>query len=319
MPSERSMQRSMPSQRATPTPRSMERSNAQSERSRSRETITERRSNDRGERNVNRNRSNDENRVRNSQRQERERVRQTERKRDMERNRNAQERNRVDRNRSVTEERNRVRDRNRANDRNITQDRNSNRNRNATQNRDRRERVQLSADQRNRVRQTFARENFRAYRQNVNFRHRVGDRVPRNLRLRRLPVAIFAFAPFYRDYSYFVVDNDICIVDPVTYEIVEVIDEGPAPLSSPQVAELVLSPSQRSFLLDRIDWDASRVNVDIDLALGADVPEDVRISAFQPMFVDEISSLRGYSYFTTGNALVIVKSDNRDIVLVIRR
>jgi Protein of unknown function (DUF1236) len=59
---------------------------------------------------------------------------------------------------------------------------------------------------------------------NVNFDYHVGRRIPRHIHLFAIPAAVFAFFPYYEDCSYFVVNDDICIVDPRTYVVVDVID-----------------------------------------------------------------------------------------------
>ena len=58
---------------------------------------------------------------------------------------------------------------------------------------------------------------------NVNFTVNVGVAVPRTVQLYAIPDDIFIVVPAYRRYRYFVVDNRICIVDPNSYEIVEII------------------------------------------------------------------------------------------------
>jgi len=58
---------------------------------------------------------------------------------------------------------------------------------------------------------------------NLNVSINVGTRVPRSVRLEVLPVTVIQIVPEYRSYRYFVVDDQICIVEPSSYEIVEVI------------------------------------------------------------------------------------------------
>jgi hypothetical protein len=60
--------------------------------------------------------------------------------------------------------------------------------------------------------------------------------------------ALIAFAPLYASYSYIVVDDTICIVDPVSYDIVGVIDEGSFETAGPPLAPLrpFCSPWRRS-------------------------------------------------------------------------
>ena len=58
---------------------------------------------------------------------------------------------------------------------------------------------------------------------NVNISVNVGVAVPRTVELYAIPEDIIIIVPGYRRYRYFVVGDRICIVDPDTYEIVEII------------------------------------------------------------------------------------------------
>ncbi|VUD71413.1 hypothetical protein MET9862_01995 [Methylobacterium symbioticum] len=58
---------------------------------------------------------------------------------------------------------------------------------------------------------------------NVNFSLNVGTAIPRSVSLHRLPPAIVSIVPAYEGYSFILVRDDIVIIDPDTYEIVDVI------------------------------------------------------------------------------------------------
>ena len=121
------------------------------------------------------------------------------RQREQDRNRNA-ERDRAAQQRKGVEERQRSGQRGERNERG-----------------DRREevreaRTRLSTPDRDRMHRSF--DFQRARLTNVNFDHRVGRRVPRSVRLFPISGEVISFFPYYRDYSYFVVGDEICIVDP---------------------------------------------------------------------------------------------------------
>jgi hypothetical protein len=59
---------------------------------------------------------------------------------------------------------------------------------------------------------------------NVNFSISVGTRVPRNVGFHPLPVEIVTIYPEWRGYEFFLVNNQIIVVNPRTLEIVDVID-----------------------------------------------------------------------------------------------
>jgi len=71
------------------------------------------------------------------------------------------------------------------------------------------------------VKTSFARHKGKSA--NVNISFNVGVAVPRTVELYAIPEEIIVIVPGYRRYRYFVVGDRICIVDPDTYEIVEII------------------------------------------------------------------------------------------------
>ena len=182
----------------------------------------------------------------------------------------------------------------------------------------RQERTKLSGEQRARLRQAFPAGRDRVSR--VHFSKRVGYRIPRSVRLFAVPAAVFALFPYYRDYQYTVIDDTICIVDPATYEIVDVLDEGaypPAPLR-PQVAELHLSPSERALVLDSISPDFPQTPLQLRMALGAEIPGGVELHEFAPLVLDRVQQLREFRFLVAQDQLVIVAPD-RSIALVLER
>ena len=73
----------------------------------------------------------------------------------------------------------------------------------------------------------------------VNFSLSVGTVVPRDVRFQPLPADVVEILPQYRGYSFLVVRDDIVIVEPSTYKIVDVLPRtgrstaaGPAPAPS---------------------------------------------------------------------------------------
>jgi hypothetical protein len=79
----------------------------------------------------------------------------------------------------------------------------------------------LTQQQRTRVKSSFAKHRGKSAK--VNITVNVGVAVPRSVRLYAMPQEIVVIVPAYRRYRYFVVGDRVCIVDPDTYEIVEII------------------------------------------------------------------------------------------------
>ena len=88
--------------------------------------------------------------------------------------------------------------------------------------RERRGPVQVTSEQRSRIRGVFRGRNVENLR-GVDFAIRVGTPVPARYRFQPLPPEILSFAPEYEGYDYIIVDDQILILDPYTRDIVAVI------------------------------------------------------------------------------------------------
>jgi hypothetical protein len=181
--------------------------------------------------------------------------------------------------------------------------------------------VQLSEKQRTEVHRDILKEK-NVNRVNVNVQVRVGERLPRDVRLAPLPAAIVSIVPAYRSYRYFVVDDRVVIVDPARYEIVEVITE------SGQVAtnnsgsgsqHLSLTAQEREIVIREIDVSSSNSStLGIGaLSEGADVPRNVELMEFPAPVLERVSKLRGYKYFVAEQRIAIVGQSGSKIELVI--
>jgi hypothetical protein len=179
-------------------------------------------------------------------------------------------------------------------------------------------RERLGANDRQRLRAAF---DFRQARvTNARFERRIGHRVPRHIRLFPVSREIISFFPYYSDYHYVIVDEVICIVDPRTYEIVDVIDQdyyrgGPRQ----EVAGLSLAPDEIALVRDSIPRDFPDADVRLRLALGAEIPGDVEIYEFPAIVLDRVSQLRSYRFLVAEGQIVIVDPRDRSIAVVIDR
>ena len=181
------------------------------------------------------------------------------------------------------------------------------------------QRVQLSEQQRTTVHQTILQDQ-RANRVNkVNFSINVGARVPRETRLEMLPAAVFSIVPQYRTYRYFVVNDEICIVEPSTYEIVEVITvPSQTAFRDDRSGKLVLSDDERMIVLSEIDMrDGSTMGLGA-LTEEADVPHNVEVRLFPETVVQKVPKLKGYRFFTADNRIGIVDPQASKVRLIIK-
>ena len=83
--------------------------------------------------------------------------------------------------------------------------------------------VQLSEDQRSQIKTIVGREHGPRLGKNVNFSISVGTRIPRDVHFVVLPEEIVRIVPQYRGFDYFLVEDEIVIVDPRRLEIVAII------------------------------------------------------------------------------------------------
>jgi Protein of unknown function (DUF1236) len=121
-----------------------------------------------------------------------------------------------------TTERNATEQHGRTNERNATEQ-NGRSNVNVGERGERGGSVQLSEDQRSEIKTIIGREHGPRLGRSVNFDVRVGTRIPRSVHYAVLPSDIVRIVPQYRGFDYFLVEDEIVIVDPHTLEIVAII------------------------------------------------------------------------------------------------
>jgi hypothetical protein len=154
----------------------------------------------------------------------------------------------------------------------------------------------------------------------VNFSISVGTAVPRDVRLVVLPAAVISLVPQYRDYRYFVVDDRICIVDPSSYEIVEVIE------SSAQMARtgerggagtLTLTAEEKHIIIENVEMREGSTLALGSLKEGEPVPRDARLQEFPDVVVEKVPKVRGHKYFTAEDSVAIVDREGSKVQLMI--
>ena len=183
------------------------------------------------------------------------------------------------------------------------------------------QRVQLSEQQRTNVGQTLTREKQLNRVTNVNFSINVGTRIPRSVRLVAVPASVIAIVPAYRSYRYFAVEDRICIVDPATYEIVEVISVSgqTAGRGGPTHATLVLTEEERLAILNEVDMSGGSTMALGALSEGAEVPRGVQVRVFPSTIVQKVPKVKDYKFFTAENRVAIVDPQGSKVQLVIEQ
>jgi hypothetical protein len=84
----------------------------------------------------------------------------------------------------------------------------------------------LTSEQKTKIRTTVvqSRNAPKVSRSNINFSINVGTVVPRTVKIVSVPSTLVEIHPAWRGYSYFIVDEEIIIVEPRTLKIIAVLD-----------------------------------------------------------------------------------------------
>ena len=181
-------------------------------------------------------------------------------------------------------------------------------------------RVQLTEEKRTNVGQTLGKETNLNRATNVNVSVNVGTRLPRSVRLVALPATIIAIVPEYRTYRYVVINDQVCIVEPNTFEIVEVIPvSGQTASRSGRAERLVLTEDERTIILREVDAGGGSTLGLGAIAEGADVPRDARVQAFPDVVVQKVPKVKGYKFFTAENRVAIVDPQGSKVQLVLEQ
>lgn len=181
-------------------------------------------------------------------------------------------------------------------------------------------RVQLTEEKRTNVGQTLAKDGNLNRATNVNISVNLGTRLPRDVRLVALPASIITLVPEYRTYRYVVVNDQICIVEPSSYEIVEIIAvSGQTAARGNGAVTLVLSEEEKAIILREVDMGGGSTLGLGAIAEGADVPRDVQVRSFPDTVVQKVSKVKGYKFFTAENRLAIVDPQGTKVQLVLEQ
>jgi hypothetical protein len=83
--------------------------------------------------------------------------------------------------------------------------------------------AKLSTEQRTQVRTVITKQNVKPV-TNINFSISVGTRVPRTVGFHPLPAEVVTIYPDWRGYEFFLVNDQVVVVNPRTLEIVAVLE-----------------------------------------------------------------------------------------------
>jgi hypothetical protein len=183
--------------------------------------------------------------------------------------------------------------------------------------------VNINDQQRTRVAQSITRLNVQPL-NNVNFSLTVGTAVPRDVRLQTLPSDVVEVVPQYRGYSFFVVRDEIVIVEPSTYRIVTVLPRNggstaAAPAPAPSRSKVAFTDKDRDVVRKHIktrttERQTTGSTAKVEIRRGERLPDTVEVEEFPETVYREAPSLRDYRYIHRENRTYLVDPGERRVI-----
>jgi hypothetical protein len=186
--------------------------------------------------------------------------------------------------------------------------------------------VNINDQQRTRISQSIARLDVKPM-TNVNFAVSVGTVVPRDVHLATLPADVVEIVPQYRGYNFFVVKDEIVIVEPQSYKIVATLPySGSTAAAAParEHSKTTFSDRDREVIRKhsrsevrperrsegRTTGSAART----EIRVGDRVPDTVEIEAFPDAVYRDAPTLREYRYINRENRTYIIEPRERRVI-----
>lgn len=162
---------------------------------------------------------------------------------------------------------------------------------------------------------------------NVNFSVSVGTVVPSHVEFRPVPTSIVEIVPQYRGYDFFVVRDEVVIVEPRTHRIVDVIERGPSrsraetttvhkPQLSAHQREIIRrhARTRRTTTTTTTTGTAPRTEIEV----GHRLPDSVEIESFPEEVYRDVPSVREYRYIERGDDVYLVDPSSREVIEEVR-
>jgi len=186
--------------------------------------------------------------------------------------------------------------------------------------------VNINDQQRTRINQSVAKLDVKPI-TNVNFSLSVGTVVPRDVHLATLPADVVEIVPQYRGFSFFVVRDEIVIVEPQSYKIVATLPySGSTAAAAPQRERTKTTFSDRDREAIR-KHSRSEVRQDrrsegrttgsatrSEIRVGDQLPTSVEIEAFPDTVYRDAPTLREYRYINRENRTYIIEPRERRVI-----
>ena len=183
--------------------------------------------------------------------------------------------------------------------------------------------VNINDQQRTRVAESITRLNVQPL-NNVNFSLSVGTAVPRDVHLQTLPSDVVEVVPQYRGYSFFVVRDEIVIVEPSTYQIVSVLPRhggstAAAPAPAPSHSKVAFTDKDRDVVRRHVktrttERHTTGSTAKVEIRRGERLPDSVEVEEFPETVYREAPALREYRYIHRENRTYLVDPGERRVI-----
>jgi hypothetical protein len=176
--------------------------------------------------------------------------------------------------------------------------------------------ISSNPEQATRLRQSIEQSRVPEARVNVNVR--VGSTLPRNVTLVAPPPALIEIAPRYRDYRVVRVRDELVIVEPGTYRVVEVVHLSSGRVGQAGGRTLMLTAQQREIVRRHALESYSGTTTRIRVVPGRPLSQQVELMPLPDEVYSEVPTLREYQYFVSGRQIIIVDPSTKVVAQVIR-
>jgi len=179
----------------------------------------------------------------------------------------------------------------------------------------------LDPQRRERLHSAFARLDLKPL-SRVDFSLSVGAVIPTHVHLRPLPTTIVEIVPQYRGYDFFVVQDEIVIVQPRSHKIVDVIERGPSHARAESTKKVKLSTQQREIIRKHVTQKRTVTTgsapSETVIEIGESVPESVQIESFPEEVYRDVPEIRSYRYIERGDDVYLVDPGTRRVIEEVR-
>jgi cytoskeletal protein RodZ len=181
--------------------------------------------------------------------------------------------------------------------------------------------ININTQQRTRVAESITRLNVQPL-NNVNFSLTVGTTVPREVRLQTLPSDVVEVVPQYRGYSFFVVRDEIVIVEPSTYQIVTVLPRSggsTAAAPAPSRSKVSFTDKDRDVVRKHVktrttERQTTGSTAKVTIRRGERLPDTVEFDEFPETVYRDAPALREYRYIHRENRTYLIEPRERTVI-----